>query len=253
MSSAKPRRCLEDAADELYCAPPSTFTELRREKVREARTAGDREAAENISKLRKPTTGAFLVNLLAHHERSRLERLIALGADLRGAQRALAGAEIRRLSREVRDETGRLARRAVELAGEVGIAVGASVRAEVQASLEAAVADGGAADEVLSGRLTSSLGYSGFGLGGESPVAPQRATKRRRIDSLRATASRGRPGGDPRTSDDELAGELSEAEAALSVLKDEVAAAERHLAELRRKREAAAARVRRARGRRTAR
>ncbi len=56
---------VEDALDELYSARPEDFTALRARLAATAKRGGDAAAARRISGSRKPTTAAWVVNLLA--------------------------------------------------------------------------------------------------------------------------------------------------------------------------------------------
>ena len=56
----------DDELDELFCVRPEEFTALRTKLVAAAKKRGDTSAAKRISAARKPTTAAWVVNLLAH-------------------------------------------------------------------------------------------------------------------------------------------------------------------------------------------
>ena len=87
-------------ADELYGLTPAEFIPRRDALAAEARKAGDRALAAEIKKLRRPTTGAWLANVLARQRRDQVAQLLDLGAALRQAQASLATSELRRLSQE---------------------------------------------------------------------------------------------------------------------------------------------------------
>src|SRR5690625_3119266 len=57
----------EVVADELYAATRGEFVPLREERAAAARKRGETDLANRIHRLRKPTTAAALVNLLARH------------------------------------------------------------------------------------------------------------------------------------------------------------------------------------------
>src|SRR5512142_3207595 len=61
----RPRSAVEQIGDRLYALPPEQFVAARNEAVAAARKAGDRDTAEAVAALRKPTQAAWLVNLLA--------------------------------------------------------------------------------------------------------------------------------------------------------------------------------------------
>jgi hypothetical protein len=55
---------LESATKELYGLAPTEFTAARDAKVSEARQTGCPELASKLKKLRKPSVGAWLANVL---------------------------------------------------------------------------------------------------------------------------------------------------------------------------------------------
>lgn len=149
-------------ADELYGLWPGEFTSARDARVTEARKGGDRQLAATIAKLRKPTTAAWLANLLVRQRRSELDQLLQVGDALRQAQRELAGDELRRLSRQRHAVIHALATEARRLAGELGHPVNDPSARELEDTLEAALANPGAARALLTGRLTTGVHYAGL-------------------------------------------------------------------------------------------
>jgi hypothetical protein len=152
-------------ADELYGLTPAEFVPRRDALAAEARKAGDRALAAEIKKLRRPTTGAWLANVLARQRSDQVARLLDLGAALRRAQASLATSELRRLSQERHSVRSELEREARDLASHDGQAVSAAAAQELSATLDAALADPEAAGALRAGRLTTGLHYSGLGLG----------------------------------------------------------------------------------------
>jgi hypothetical protein len=158
--------CTDDAVRRRRRAlrvAPDEFIAVRDARRKEARTDGDRELAEAIGKLRKPSTAARVVNTLARREPDELRQLVALGAESREAQRDLAGKQLKELTRQRRRVVMALTRQARSLAQQLGRPVSDSVAAQIQDTLRAAVADEDAGRAMLSGRLTSALSYSGVG------------------------------------------------------------------------------------------
>lgn len=154
---------LETVADELYATAPEDFVAVREERVRQARSAGERDLAGQIHRLRKPMMGAWVVNLLARELSEDVDRLLELGEQLREAQHELRGDELRTLSRQRTQVVSALARQGRRLAGDTGHRVSEAVEREVEGTLEAALADPDAAGAVRSGQLVRPLSYSGFG------------------------------------------------------------------------------------------
>lgn len=155
---------LADAVAELYQAPPGDFVSLRAERVKSLRDSGDKEVAKQVAALRKPTVGAWLVNLLVGDDPSLSDQVSALADQLRTAQEQLSGEDLRALGRQRQELVSGLVARARGLAKDAGRSVTGSVLdTEVESSLRAALADPDVAREVLSGQLTHATEFTGFG------------------------------------------------------------------------------------------
>jgi hypothetical protein len=155
-------RELDDIVRELYVLPPAEFVTARNELVRQARAAGSREVAERLRQLRRPTRSAWLVNLLASDSRA-MQRLSALGRELRDAQTGLVRTELRNLAEQRRQLIADLLDRTKAHAAEAGVRLTPTVLSEVEATLQAAMVDLAGALTVRNGRLVRPLSHSGFG------------------------------------------------------------------------------------------
>lgn len=139
-------RQVQDIAAELYALPPQAFTAARDGYVVEAKRAGDRAAAAQLSAMKRPSVAAWLVNLIALRVPESLERLIVLGEDIRQAQGNVPPAQLRDLSAQRRREIDALLAQARTFAAAIGEAAPAKQHmAEVEATLAAAMADPGGA------------------------------------------------------------------------------------------------------------
>ena len=146
---------------DLYALPPDRFIAARDEAVAQARSAGDREAAARLAKLRRPTVAAWLVNLLALHRPEQVGELLDLAAAMREAQHGLRGEELRHLSTRRRETIAGLVGQVHGLAVEAGRPARETLPlAEVEATLTAALADEEVAAAVRAGRLTKATGYA---------------------------------------------------------------------------------------------
>ncbi|MFE7233095.1 hypothetical protein ACWCRF_13430 [Streptomyces sp. NPDC002405] len=143
--------------DELYGLPPGEFTAARDERARAALAAGDRESAERIRRLRRPTLAAWAGNLLVRERPDEVERLLELGAALRRAHQDLDGGQLRELSARQHQLTSVLARQAGRLAAQAGRRLGDDTRQEVQDTLHAVLADPEAAENWAKGHLAKPL------------------------------------------------------------------------------------------------
>ncbi|MEU6915508.1 hypothetical protein [Streptomyces olindensis] len=163
-------------ADELYALRPEDFTAARASAVAAARTAGDRELAERIGALRKPSLAAWAANLLVRSRPGEVEPLLRLGEGLRRAHQDLDGTQLRELSRRQHALIRALSGQTRQLAKEAGHPIGESVQREVENTLHAVLADPGAAEAWASGRLTKPLSAAvGFPAAAEG-ARPQRPT-----------------------------------------------------------------------------
>lgn len=154
---------LNAIADELYGLPPAEFVSARDRHVAEARHAGDRDLAASVKKLRRPSSGAWLANMLVRERSADLRSLLELGATMRRAQSRFAADDMRRLSKERRQSVTRLVGSAKDLARDVGLSPTESAVRELEGTLEAALADADAAEALRSGQLVTAISYSGLG------------------------------------------------------------------------------------------
>jgi hypothetical protein len=182
---------LESSTRELYRLAPPHFTAARDTMVADARQAGDPELASSLKKLRKPSVGAWLANLLVLEQSKDVEHLVDLGVQLRAPKRRLDGEQIRRVSKEKGDSVSRLVRDAKARATRDGQSVSAAALLELEATLDAAFADPQAAEALLAGRLSSGLQYSGLGLG-EQAGTESKTRSRGSSSTRRAKSEAGR-------------------------------------------------------------
>ncbi|MDQ0718436.1 hypothetical protein QFZ55_007888 [Streptomyces luteogriseus] len=147
----------DSVADELYALRPEEFTAARASAMASARTAGDRELAERIRTLRKPSLAAWVSNLLVRTSPGEVEPLLRLGEGLRQAHQDLDGTQLRELSRRQHALIRALSLQARQLAKEAGHPIGESVQREVENTLHAVLADPEAAEAWAGGRLAKPL------------------------------------------------------------------------------------------------
>jgi len=82
----------EQAAGRLYGLPLEEFVRERDATARELRKAKDREAADAVAKLPKPSQSSWAANTLAREQRKLVKALLKAGDNLRAAQEgAVAG------------------------------------------------------------------------------------------------------------------------------------------------------------------
>jgi DNA repair exonuclease SbcCD ATPase subunit len=148
---------VESVANELYSLPRDEFTAARNGAAKQAREQGDRELAERIGVLRRPSTAAWLVNQLAREHPDEVRALVELGDGLREAQRRLQGEQLRRLSQQRHELVYALVQQAQALARTAGHPVGDAITHELGNTFTAAVNSSTAARAVAGGQLTTAL------------------------------------------------------------------------------------------------
>jgi hypothetical protein len=147
----------ESVADELYALPRDEFTAARNAAAKQAREQRHRELAEQIGALRRPSTAAWVANLLAREQPGEIRALVELGDGLRDAQHRLQGEELRRLSTQRHQLVHGLVQQAQALARAAGHPASEAVSRELSNTFMAAVNSSAAAQALAGGRLTSAL------------------------------------------------------------------------------------------------
>ncbi|MGH3006806.1 MAG: hypothetical protein ACRDOS_13105 [Gaiellaceae bacterium] len=161
--------------DRLYTLPVDEFVERRNELARSLRKDGNREAANQVKGLRKPTVPAWAVNQLARREKMRVRGLLTAGERLRKAHEKLLGGGSPEALQRARDDErraiGELAGAAETLLEEAGHPANEATLDRVRGTLHAAAVDEEVGQRVREGRLDREEAASGFGLA-NLPAAP---------------------------------------------------------------------------------
>jgi len=206
-----------DEANTLYALPPKAFTAARDERVAAARGAGDRALASELGALKRPTVGAWLVNLVALRRPDTVESLVGLGQAIRDAQGVVSAAELRDLSTRRRSELDAALALLRRLAADAGETATPAQLSEAEGTLAAAMADPEAAEQVRGGRLLKPLTYSGFGGGTFGGSAPATATARPTAARFAGPATAARPRSSSVAADEQAQAEAARAEAAARI------------------------------------
>jgi hypothetical protein len=158
----------EKDVDRLYSLPLAEFTAQRDALAKRLRKDGDRDAADEVKRLKKPSEPAWAVNQLARNNRRELNALLKAGERLRDAQTGGAGRdELRAAIAAEREQVGKLAALAEPL-----LDPSSEAKLErVRNTLHAAAVDDETREQVEVGRLVADaeavgLGLPGLGAGG---------------------------------------------------------------------------------------
>lgn len=152
--------------DELYAVALADFTPERDRRAKELKGA-DAALAARVKALRKPSTAAWVVNLLVRREAEQVDQVLELGASLRAAAEELDGEQLRALTKQRRQLTAAVTTRARGLARAEGVKVSATVADQVEGTLHAAMLSAQASDAVRTGALVRAIEPSEVGGLGE--------------------------------------------------------------------------------------
>ena len=202
--------------DDLYSLPLDDFTEARDALASELRSAGRKEEAAEVKKLRKPSLAAWAVNQLAREKSEAMEELFELRDRI---ENSTSATDMRAASEDRRKLIAELVDRAGSILTVAGRATGANTMQAITQTLHAGDTED-ERDALLHGRLSRELSPSGFGsfstafesaAGDEADGAsdPRMEEKRRRAEELAEEAE------DAEAEAERLAEELGTAERAL--------------------------------------
>jgi hypothetical protein len=172
----------DEEIDRLYALAPDKFTAARDELARRLRSEGDRDAAAEVKRLRKPTVAAWALNQVRRREPELVDELIAAGQRLREAQELLLTAGDRGGLRAAGADERALVERLAELGErhlrETGHPASATLRGKLSETLHAVAGDPEVRELLGAGRLTRDYQISDLGLGAVSgPSAAPAATR----------------------------------------------------------------------------
>jgi hypothetical protein len=192
----------EARLDELYREHPDGFVAGRNQLAKELRAAGDREEADRITKLRRPSVAAWLLNRAALSSPKALEDFAEASRGLEAAQtRALEGDEEavddwRAAAAREREASTAVVEAAAGLARDSGHTINPRALELVTQTLQAAAGDSGLRERVMRGRLERERSATTLGTPAVAPT-PRResarsarrrdvALARRELERLRA-------------------------------------------------------------------
>jgi hypothetical protein len=223
---------LDSEIDRLYGLPLDEFVRQRDELAKRLRRDGERETAEQVKRLRKPSAGAWALNQAVRRRRKETEELLAAGERLRAAHEALLSggdpAALREAMQEERALASALADCAEAIASETGKS-GPALRERVRSTLHAATVDEEAREELVTGRFLrerEAVGLGPFGAGAADAPAPRRERSARAPKGKRSAAGRDAAAEREEAAARERRERLAEAEQALDEAQDALDEAE---------------------------
>jgi hypothetical protein len=182
--------------NELYREHPEGFVGRRNDLVKELRADGDREAADRVKKLRRPTATAWLINRVALDSPQLLEEFAAASRAVEDAQRralqgdAEATAEWRGAAVHEREAIAAVRGAAEAAARDAGRPASPRTLEQVVETLRAAGGDPQLRDHVLRGRVERERSAATLGITTPPGGMRQKAESASRRDDDRARRER---------------------------------------------------------------
>lgn len=178
----------EEAAALLYGLDPERFVATRNQLADALRQAGRTQDAKDVRSLRKPSITGWALNTLVREDRVQVDQLLAVGDELRRAQRDLSGDSLRTLTGQRHRLVRAVAGRAGELAETAGRPLSAAALEQVVRSLDAAMTDQATGAHLVAGQVIGELSYAGLG------QAEDGASGLHLVDSTASPAAEPAPG-----------------------------------------------------------
>lgn len=147
---------LSRIAGELYALDLAAFTAERNARAKQLRGT-DRELADAVAALPKPSAAAWLVDQLVRDEPDAVAAVLSLGPEYRAAQAAFDREALRELGAARRAALADLTEAAGRVAGARGRPFSSALATEVDQTVLAGIADPAAEAAVRSGRLVRAL------------------------------------------------------------------------------------------------
>jgi hypothetical protein len=221
---AKPDKgASSEEVDRLFSGPLEEFTAKRDALVKRLKADKDRDAADAVAKLRKPTVAAWLVNQIAHRNRKAMERFASAADELRQAQEEAVSGQgaqhLRKAQREERQAVDEL----VVIARRIGDGSSEPTFDRVRQTFETAVADPESLAAVAAGRLEKELRPGDIAGVPRGPIARKKGDGNREQRELAAA----------RQQFQELSRQLERAKAAEAERRDEKERAEQQVRDAR--------------------
>jgi hypothetical protein len=189
---------VEERLDALYRERPSAFVAGRDRLSKDLRDAGDRDEANRVKALRRPSVAAWLINSAALSDPEVLDEFAEASRRLGEVQgRALEGredavTEWRDAAAREREASRAVVEAGLALARDAGEKVSPKALESAGDTLQAAAGDSELRDRVMHGRLEREVSAPTLGLPAGAPArrADQDSSKRRRADQARRDVER---------------------------------------------------------------
>jgi hypothetical protein len=167
---------MAEAAEDLYEVAPDKFTAARNALASRLRREGDRGAADEVKKMRRPSLTAWALNQVARQHPELIENVLEAGGQLREAmQQALSGdaSGVRDAQAAERQAIDEAVAAGLEVLAGAGHPPSDTAKQRMAGTLHAAVVDDTVASRLRAGTLDEDRDAPGFGLGLEGGSLPR--------------------------------------------------------------------------------
>jgi len=162
----------DDTLDELFAAPLDEFVAVRNRISSELRKAGDKEAADEVKAIKKPSAVVWALNGLAREDRAGVRALVEAADRMRKVQSGRGRTSFADAQKALNEATRKLAKRGAELLAEGDRKPSDTMVQRLDRALTAAAASSETSELLRTGRLLEEPEPVGFGGIGEVVAAP---------------------------------------------------------------------------------
>ena len=162
----------DDPLDELFAAPLDEFVAVRNRIASELRKAGDKDAADEVKAIRKPSPVVWALNGLAREDKAAVKSLVGAADRMRKVQSGRSRTSYADAQKALNEATRKLAKRGAELLGEGGKTPSDAMVQRLDRALTAAAASPETSELLRAGRLLEEPEPVGFGGIGEVVASP---------------------------------------------------------------------------------
>jgi hypothetical protein len=169
--------------DRLYALPLEEFTRERDELAKRLRKEGEREAADAVKALRKPSVAAWAVNQVRRDRPEEMRQLLDVAEELHRVYAGLSSAGARGRLEEAADMQRDLIRSLVRCAGQLleagGHNASSAILEKVAETFRAAALDEELREHVAAGTVVKEQRAAGLGPLASLPPAAKKAAKKK--------------------------------------------------------------------------
>lgn len=161
-----------DPLDELFAAPLGEFVAVRNRIASELRKGGDKEAADEVKAIRKPSAVVWALNGLAREDKAGVRALVDAAERMRKVQSGRSRTSFADAQKTLTEATRKLATRGAGLLAEGDRKPSDAMVQRLDRALTAAAASPETGELLRAGRLLEEPEPVGFGGIGEVVAAP---------------------------------------------------------------------------------